>query len=407
MELPYPYMDFAYTAEQQAFQQELQGWLEENLPEGWTGDGRELPDDPDEREAFFRDWQRSLYEGGWAGIHWPEEYGGRDASLVKRTIYREEMARYDAPRRINAIGTDLVAPTLIEEGTEDQRRRFLSGIRTGEQIWCQGYSEPEAGSDVASLRTRAERDGDEFVITGRKVWTSIAHWADWCFLVARTDNSGTKHEGLTTLLVGMDQNAITAEPIHQVSDERRFNEVSFDGAVAPVENVVGEVDEGWEVMMTLSSFEHSRTFIFDIERRFEEILNYCRTSTRAGKPLVEHDHVRRKLADFESRILATKTMHLRNVTKHSKRGAPGPEGSMDHVLSDELANDLENFAMNVLGIETMYWDDGPGDSRWARQYLRTYGHWIAGGTGDVNRNILGEQLLGLPKDIKNDTSHRE
>jgi alkylation response protein AidB-like acyl-CoA dehydrogenase len=399
-------MEFRYTDEQQRFRQELRDWLEEHLPEGWSEGERNASADELERKEFLKSWQRKLSDGGWAGIHWPEKYGGRGASLIEQSIFQEEMARYDAPMRINAIGLDFVGPTLIEAGTPEQKQRFLSEILTGEEIWCQGYSEPNAGSDVASLTTQAERNGDDFIINGQKVWTSLAHWSDWCFLTVRTDDSGSKHEGLTVILVDMNQDGVTTKPIHQISDEKTFNEVFFDDAVAPVDNVVGKIDEGWGVMKILSSYEHARTFIYDIERRFEEILAYCKTEHREGKLLTEHSHVRQKLAEFKSRILAAKTTHYRHITAQQNREYPGPEGSIDHVISDELAVELENFAQNITGQEAMLWEDDSHGGRWSEQYLKTYGHWIAGGTADINRNIIAENLLDLPEDIKDDTSHR-
>ena len=400
-------MDFSYTDEHDAFRTELRGWLESNLPDGWLEGDRDVPDDLEERVQFLRDWQRTLYDGGWAGIHWPEEYGGRGASLVEQTIYREEMARVDAPPQINTIGINFVGPTLVAAGTEEQKERFVPNILSGDEIWCQGYSEPGAGSDIAGLTTRAEKEGDQWVIDGQKIWTSYAHYSDWCFLVTRTDFSGTKHEGITTLLVDMDQEGVTTEPIHQASDARNFNQVYFDDAVTDEDMVVGEVGDGWRVVMTLSAFEHSTTSIFSIDRAYQDLLEYCRTETRDGEPLIERPEVRQELADLDARIQAGKATHYRNVSKRSATGAPGPEGSMDIVVSDDLRVDLHDTAMNVMGPEAALWEDGPEGGETATDYVGAYGAWIAAGTGDVQRNIIGERVLGLPKDDKSDTSHRE
>ncbi len=400
-------MDFSYTAEHDAFRTELREWLEANLPEGWLDGETDVPEEGDERVRFLRDWQRTLYDGNWAGIHWPEEYGGRGASLVEQTIYREEMARVDAPPQINTIGINFVGPTLVAAGTEAQKERFVPNILSGEEIWCQGYSEPEAGSDIAGLTTEAEKDGDRWVINGQKVWTSYAHYADWCFLVTRTDFSGQKHEGITTLLVDMDQAGVSTDPIHQASDSHGFNQVYFDDAVADQDAVVGEVGQGWDVVMTLSAFEHSTTSIFSLERAFEEVLEYCRTETRDGQPLVADPDIRRDLADLDARIQAGKATHYRNVSKRSASGAPGPEGSMDIVVSDDLRVDLRDFAVNRLGPEAALWEDGHAGGEWTTNYIGSYGSWIAAGTGDVQRNIIGERVLGLPKDDKSKTSHRD
>ncbi|APX97209.1 acyl-CoA dehydrogenase family protein [Natronorubrum daqingense] len=399
-------MDFSYTDEQETFRHELRAWLEENAPEGWLEDP-ELPDDDAERVEFLRDWQRTLADDGWAGVHWPEEYGGRGASLVEQTIYREEMARINAPPQINLIGINLIAPTLIEVGTEAQKQRFLPKILSAEEIWCQGYSEPEAGSDVASLTTNAEANGDgEWLVNGQKIWTSYAHVADWCFLVTRTDDSGKKHEGLTVFLVEMDQDGISTEPIHQPHDDRTFNQVYFDDAVASADLVVGEIDRGWDVVMTLSAFEHGSTSIYSIEQRYLALLEYCRTETRNGTPLVERDRIRQQLADFDARIQAAKATHYRNVSKQAESGTPGPEGSMDLLISDELRHDLLNFAVNVQGPAAALWENGHNAFDETSGYIRSYGAWIAAGTGDIQRNIIGERVLGLPKDNKSKTSHR-
>ncbi len=399
-------MDFSYTDAQEAFRRELRAWLEENVPGGWLDGDRKLPDDEDERIRFLTNWQRILAEDDWAGIHWPEEYGGRGASLIEQTIYREEMARINAPPQINVIGINLIGPTLIELGTEEQKRRFVPNILSAEEIWCQGYSEPEAGSDVASLTTRAERDGDEWQLNGQKIWTSYAHVADWCFLVARTDSSGTKHEGLTAFLVDMDQEGISTEPIRQANDDRSFNQVYFDDAVTTSNMVVGEVDEGWDVVMALSAYEHGMTSIYSIEQRYEKLLEYCRTETRGGTRLIEKPHIRQQLADFDARIQAAKVSHYRNVSKQREMGSPGPEGSMDLVVSDELRKDLLNFAVNVRGPAAALWENGHEGFDETSGYIRSYGSWIAAGTGDIQRNIIGERVLGLPKDIKSETSHR-
>jgi alkylation response protein AidB-like acyl-CoA dehydrogenase len=400
-------MDFSYTEEQTEFRRELRDWLEDNLPEGWLTGERDLPDGTDERVQFLRDWQRTLYEGNWAGVHWPTEYGGRGASLIEQSIYREELARVDSPPQINSIGINMIGPTLIQLGTEKQKKQFISHILSGEEIWCQGYSEPDAGSDVAGLTTRAERDGDEFVINGQKIWTSYAHTADWCFMVARTDFSGTKHEGLTAFLLDMDQDTITTQPIHQANDRQEFNQVYFDDAVTTEEMVVGQVDQGWNVVMTLSSFEHGITQIYDIERRFDTLLEYYRTETRNGEPLVQDQSIRQRLADLDTRIQAAKLTHFRNLSKEMERGMPGPEGSIDFAVSSDLAIDVANVAMDLSGPEAALWEDHSEAGASVHDYLQSYGMWIAGGTGDVQRNIIGEQVLDLPKDIKSKESHKE
>lgn len=400
-------MDFAFTKAQEAFRDEFRAWLDENLPPGWTDGDRSLPEDQDAREQFLRDWQRTLYEGGWAGVHWPEEYGGRGATLIEQVIYEQELARVNAPPKLNTIGINFVGPALMEIGTEAQKERYIPNILSGDEIWCQGYSEPTSGSDIASLRTDARAEDDRFVINGQKVWTSYAHAADWCILMTRTDSSGTKHEGITALIVDMNQPGVTVEPIHQASDTREFNQMFFDDATAPRENVVGEVDKGWDVIRIISAFEHAGSRIFDVERLWHEVREYCETHTRGGTRLITEPWIRRKLAEFDVRIEAGKLAHYRNIARRMEEGVPGPEGSLDLVVSDELSNDLYEFALTVRGPETSLWEDGPADGQLINDWLYSYGLWIAAGTGDIQRNIIGEQALGLPKDPKSNTSHRE
>lgn len=396
-------MDFEYTPEQQAFRREFREWLADNLPNGWQDGDRTLPSDDDAREEFLRDWAARLHEGGWSGISWPERYGGQDASLVKQVIYNQELARVDAPLMLTRVGVLYVGPTLIEMGTEEQKQRFVPKILSGDHVWCQGFSEPNAGSDLANIRTKAVRDGDDFVIDGQKIWTSFAQYADWCFLLARTDESGSKHEGITAFMVPMNQDGVSVEPIRQITDHADFAQVFFDGATARAEHIVGDVDHGWDVAMTLLSFEHGLSELYQpdrlaLERRWEQLVEYCQTHTRDGKPLSEHDHIRHELVSLHARLEAAKTTHLRYVQEQMESGEAGPKGSMDKVVSSELWQDLEDFAMRVQGRNGMLWADGVDDGEWAYRYLRSFGSTISGGTSEIHRNIIAERVLGLPKD---------
>lgn len=399
-------MDFGLTSEQENFRQELRHWLSENLPEGWSQGRWHPPDEEDERIAFLRDWQRRMYEAGWAGPSWPVEYGGMGATIVEELIYEEELARVNAPRNINALGENFIGPALIELGSDWQKERFLPNILNCEEIWCQGYSEPEYGSDVAGLRTRAERDGDEWIINGQKIWTSNAHFGDWCLLMVRTDFSGTKHEGLTALIVDMGQEGVQPERIRQASDRREYCQVFLDDARTPLDHVVGEVGEGWDVIRTISAYEQAGTRAFELERRLNELIAYCRNTERGGRLLATDPQVQRRLADFDVRIQAAKLTRYRQVSERIDEPIPGPRGTMDNIVSDDMAVELESFAVDLLGPEAALWEDGPESGRWIDQYVGNIGWWIAGGTGDIYRNIVGEHALGLPKDIKSDTTHR-
>lgn len=404
-------MNFEFTTSHVEFREELRDWLVENLPSGWKSGDRSIPAAPEERAAFLQEWQRTLFDGGWAGVHWPEEYGGRGSTLMEQAIYQRELSRVDAPPTLNIIGIDLLGPTLIEMGSEEQKDRFIPHILNGDEIWCQGYSEPDHGSDIAGLETRAELEGEEYVINGQKIWTSNAHVADWCILMTRTDFSGTKHEGITALILDLDQPGVTIEPIKQITGESDFNQVYFDDAVVPDEEVyiVGEVGEGWDVIRTISSFEHAGTrahSVFNIERRFKEIVEYCKQETRDGVPLSSVPRVRQRLAEFDTRLESLIITYFRNLSKQMETGSPGAEGSMYLVSSDELSIDLGQFVMNQVGLDSGLWEDGPEDGRWTNEFLRAYGMWIAAGTGDIQRNIIGERVLELPKDMKSNETHR-
>jgi alkylation response protein AidB-like acyl-CoA dehydrogenase len=398
-------MELEFTPEQEEFREELRTWYEENLPDGWLEGERDIPDDPDEREAFLREWQRKLAEGGWAGVHWPEEYGGRGATVVEQLIFNEESARIDPPPAINTIGIDYVGPTLIAAGTEEQKERFVPNILDGEEVWCQGYSEPETGSDLASLQTKAIDEGDHYRIDGQKIWTSNAHYADWCFLLARTDDSGPKHHGITAFLVDMDQDAISYERIEQIREGSTFNQVYFDDAVAEKDMIVGDVDDGWRVAMQLSAFERSAlTQAFTLEQNFDELLEYCKSETRGGQPLSEDPVVRQELAEMDARIQSGKLTYYRNVSKQMETGEPGPEGSMGKVYTGEIRRDLERLRTRLMGPEGALWGDDSHGGEWQSDYLGTFGALIAGGTSDIQRNIIAERVLGLPKDLPADAA---
>ncbi len=395
-------MDFEYTAEEKAFRQELRDWYRENLPDGWLEGERDVPAEDPAREEFLLDWQRKLYDARLAAIHWPEEYGGRDASLKKQLIYRQEKARFDPPADIATVGVQLVGPAIEAAGTEAQKERFLRNILKGEELWCQGYSEPGSGSDLASLQCRAYDEGDHFRINGQKIWTTNAHRADWCFLLTRTDESGPKYHGITVLLVDMSQEAVTAEPIRQATNEASFNQVYFDDAVAAKDHVVGDVDDGWNVAMTQLAFERiALSQSLTLEQRLDEVIEFCRTTTRNGTPLTEDPHVRKKIAELHTRIQAAKVTFFRNVSRQISDGEAGPEVSFGKLYDSQISKDLQRFRLKLLGPEGSLWGDDPSDGEWQTNFLSDFGTRIGGGTSDIQRNIIGERVLGLPKGIQN------
>jgi alkylation response protein AidB-like acyl-CoA dehydrogenase len=324
---------------------------------------------------------------------------------MEQLIFNQEMARVNAPLLVNRVGILLVGPTLIEIGSEEQKQRFLQKILTGEEVWCQGFSEPNAGSDLANLRTGAERTDDGWVVDGQKIWTSYAHYADWCFLLARTDTSGTKYEGITALMVPMDQEGVDVEPIQQIDGERDFNQVYFDGATTAASHVVGEVDEGWDATMTMLSFEHGLTQLYppdklSLEERWADLVEYCQETTRNDRPLSEEPRIRQRLAELHTKIQAGKLMNLRYIQDRMASGEAGAKGSADRVFSSELLKELEEFALRIQGPKATLWEDGLEDGRWQDRYLDSFGTTIAAGTSEMHRNTIAERVLGLPKDPK-------
>ncbi|PIC63713.1 acyl-CoA dehydrogenase [Sporosarcina sp. P13] len=396
-------MDFSFTKKEEKFRTELRTWLETNLPEGWLEGKRDLPEDLDEYSAYLRAWQRTLYDGGWAAIAWPKEYGGRDASLMEEIIYHQEMVRVKAPPLINYIGIHMVGPTLIDMGTEEQKEKYLKKILTGEEIWCQGYSEPSAGSDLTALKTRAVKDGDRWLINGQKVWTSFGHVADKCFLLTRTSTvPEKKHRGITVFLIDMDQPGVETLPIIQMDGHKDFNEVYLTDAVATDADIVGQVDSGWHVLIALML--HERTGIgaelFTLEKQFNDTVTLAQQYKVNGQPLIHNPLIRQKMAGFYARVRGSLLNYYRNLTTTVKNGQPGPESSIDKLVVSELNKELSSFAVEIQGHQGLLWDkDAAVDSKWQRLFLASFGQTIGGGTSEVQRNTIGERVLGLPKDM--------
>ena len=395
-------MDFTLTAEQEAFRQELRGWLEQHVPADWRQKRR--GGDTDESVAFLRGWQRTLAEARWAGIAWPAEYGGRGAGVMEQIIYQEEMHRADAPPQIGGLGITMFGPVLIQIGTEAQKQRYVPNILNGEEIWCQGYSEPNAGSDLASLRTRAVLEGDHWVIHGQKIWTSGAHHADVCFLLCRTtENPPDKHMGITALIVDMHQPGVRTRRIHQMNGGRHFNEMFFEGAVAPADAVVGQVGQGWQAAVAVLGFERggSAGRHLGLQRAYDSVVAYCQSHTRNGAPLVRDPLVRQRLASYHGRVHAAQLNFYRNLTHWLQSGRPGAEGSMGKLYCSELRKELMDFAVALAGPDAMLWPGGGGDDDFdfVGDYLSTFGGTIAAGTSEIQKNTIGERVLGLPKDM--------
>jgi alkylation response protein AidB-like acyl-CoA dehydrogenase len=377
-------MDLTLTKDEAGFRDEVREWLEANNP------GEEPRSGTDDWIKFASDWQRILHQGGWAGISWPAEYGGRGASLIEQAIFSEEMARAKAPRPANVLGLVMGGPVVIAHGTEEQKERYLEPILSAEEIWCQGFSEPEAGSDLASLKTKAVKDDGGWRITGQKVWTSFAQYSKWCMLVARTDPDVPKHKGLTYFLLDMEQDGIDVRPLRQITGEAEFNELFFEGAWIPDENVVGGVGNGWNVAITTLMNERAGLGASAAQGMRTELADLVDRINEAG--LGDDAAVREHVAKLQIGIEALRLGALRTLTATMKTGIPGPEGSISKWEWADLHQDMTNFATEVLGADGLTWSD-----HWTHLFLRSQANSIEGGTTDVLKNIVAERVLGLPR----------
>ncbi len=387
-------MDFRDSPEDAAYRATTRAWLEaavEALP------GPE-PATIDERLDYWRPFQKQLRGAGYAGLSWSKRYGGQDASLVQQAIFLEEYDRAGAPDRINLLGEGLAGPTIIDFGTEAQRQRFLEPILEGDHVWCQLFSEPGAGSDLASLEARAERDDDGWRISGQKVWTSRAQIAGYGMLLART--GGPRHAGITYFILPMDQPGVSVRPLRHILGEAEFNEVFLDGAYVPDELVLGEVDGGWKIAMATLSYERVAlaTGRVNMQRLWGDLLAGVRASERDGRPLGEDPYVRRTLADLYARTLVYRLNGLRALSSMAA-GAPGPPASLGKLLSAPLLEDMADFAVaqhGLAGLLDPADDDAPA-GKWLRLAYQARGTSIAGGTTFIQRNIVAERVLGLPR----------
>lgn len=393
-------MDFNFTPEEDAFRQDLRAWLQANIPDSY--DPQEFDRiDADTRFEFQRAWQKKAHEAGWVGIHWPKEYGGRGANLMEMFIYNQEMYRAHAPRFANTLGLLMSGPTLIHWGTDEQKRRYLPKILSGDEIWCEGLSEPNAGSDLASLQTRAVEDGDYFVINGQKVWTSYAHRADFIQLFVRTDPNAPKHRGITCLVVDMKTPGVTVRPLVQITGDAEFNEVFFEDVRVPRTNMLGPLHEGWKVLVT--TLMHERAGIgseLPVHRQLAELVRLAKTVELDGKPATEDPAVRQKLAQFSIESKAITYNMFRSFSKRLKGNPPGPEGSINKLFGSELNARIAMFATELLGPYAQLTQGSPyalDNGRWPRSALWFRLLTIGGGTSEIQRGILGDRMLGLPK----------
>ncbi len=377
-------MDFSYTASEQAFRAALRAWLAANVPR------EPSPDTLEAEAAYLTAWQRRLYDAGWAAVHWPREYGGRGASLTEQAIFQEELARARAPQMMNRVGINNVGPTLIAHGSAAQRRRYLAPILSGEEIWCQLYSEPNAGSDLAALRTRAERRGDHFLVNGQKVWTSYAQFAAFGILLARTDPTTPPHRGISCFLVDMRSPGITIRPLRQLTGSAEFSETFFDNVAVPHENLIGPENAGWTVASTTLAHERGTAFSFKeqvLHKIYvDELGELLRGRAAGADPLLRQR--------YAARVIEVEIMRLHNcrtMTRLARGELPGAESSIVKLFWAELSQELTALGVDALG------PDGQLPGRWPQRMLWSRCASIAGGTNEIQRNIIAQRLLGLPR----------
>ena len=409
-------MNFDDNAEEAAFRQEARAWLEANAPrlrEGEAGGTAQLgllpgltEADDEDTIAAAQSWQAKKADAGWACITWPKEYGGREATSIQSVIWGQEESRSNVPPNVFSIGLGMAAPTLMAHGTDEQKARWLPKMLRGEQIWCQLFSEPAAGSDLAGLRTRAERDGDEWVVNGQKIWTSGAHYSKWGILVTRTDPNVPKHAGLTYFVVDMESPGIEVRPIKQITGGANFSEVFFTDVRIPDTNRISEAGNGWAVAIT--TLMNERTSIGGGGGgggRIRDLIELARNSTDAsGRPALESAAVREKIADFYVRTKGLQYTSYRTLTALSRGQTPGPEGSIGKLVSAKMGQEMASLALELQGAAGAILDEdiAAQQAGWQQAYLWAPGMRIAGGTDEVMRNIIAERVLRLPPEPRLD-----
>ena len=397
-------MDFSYSDKELAFRDEVRAWIKANVPGDFGTDAWPAPKDPEQYKKVCFGWMKKLQEGGWSGVDWPQEYGGRSASPIEQFIWQEEIAKHVTPPSLNTIGVGMAGPTIMAHGTDEQKKRHLKKILSGEEIWCQGFSEPNAGSDLAALKTSAVSDNGHYVVNGQKIWTSVAHLADYCILLTRSDSSGSKHAGMTYLMVDMHAPGVEVRPLTQITGDPEFNEVFFNDVRVPKENVLGGDGNGW--MVAITTLMHERMNIAAllygrIKRTLEDVVKLTQKIQRHGKPLSEDPVIRQKLARFHCSVETQRLNNLRMRANASAGKDPGPIGSIFKLIWAKANQDLTEMAVDILGpyAELLPDSDAHNDDIgiWMRHFLRARANSIEGGTTEILKNITAERVLGLPR----------
>jgi alkylation response protein AidB-like acyl-CoA dehydrogenase len=397
-------VDFSLTPAQEAFRERVRSWLEQSIPRDWVRRATGSSEVPrPEAYQLLREWQRRLYDAGFIGLTWPKKYGGQGLTFVEEMILHQEMAFLKAPPILNVLGVGMAGPTIVAYGTEEQKRRYPARILSAEEIWCQGYSEPNAGSDLASLQTRAVRDGDHWIINGQKVWTSLAHIADWMMLLARTDPDAPKHKGITYFLLDMKLPGVTVKPLRQITGDAEFNEVFFDNVRVHESQVLGGVNNGWPVGLTTLMYERlALGFGLQVRLRIalDGLVDMARHVEKGGRPTTKDAILRQKIAQLWIETESLKYTGARAVTKLLRGELPGPEASAGKMVWVDVHQRLQELAMDIQGP---YAQLVAGSDRtiengvWQYSFLRSRANSIEGGTTEIQKNIIGERVLGLPK----------
>lgn len=397
-------MDFSLTPEQEAFRERVGSWLDANIPRDWerVATGRSEVPRP-EAYTLLRAWQRALFDAGFIGLTWPREYGGQGLTFVEEMILHQEMALRKAPPILNILGVGMAGPTIIAYGTEAQKQRYPARILSGEEIWCQGYSEPDAGSDLASLQARAVRDGDDWVVNGQKVWTSLAHIADWMMLLARTDPEAPRHKGITYFLLDMKSPGVTVKPLKQLTGDAEFNEVFLDNVRVPASRVLGEVGQGWQVGLTTLMYERlALGFGLQVRLRIamDALVDLARQCEKGGRALTRDPVMRQKIAQLWIETESLKYTGARAITRLLRGELPGPEASAGKMVWVDVHQRVQELAMEIEGPYSQLVagsDRAVEGGMWQYTFLRSRANSIEGGTTEIQKNIIGERVLGLPK----------
>jgi alkylation response protein AidB-like acyl-CoA dehydrogenase len=397
-------MDFRFNTEEEAFREQFRDWLDIKLSKDVLRPDYRLPEDWTERVRLYKVLQRQLYDAGYAGLTCPEEYGGRGNHFIKHIIVTEELAPWTQTiGHVGLISHGMALPTLLTCGSEDQKKELVPKILKGEHVWCQGSSEPNAGSDIANIQTRAVRDGNYYIINGQKIWTSEAHVADYCLLMVRTDPDAPKHAGLSYFVLDMKTPGIEVRPILQMTGEAEHNEVFFEDVRIHKSRMVGKENEGWKVILTNLMFERVSggvSMIAGCKCLYDGVVDMAGRFVKDGKPAIKDAFIRRRLAKCYIDLMVGKYMGYRSISKIAGGSMPGPDESASKLLASELSQRLLELAMDVQGPYNQY-VSGPkwiiDNGRWQYEYLYSKGTTIGGGTSEILRNIIGERVLGLPK----------